>query len=144
MVEGGETRSLGWRQRYRQRRDGRRRGDGSRSRAGSVISWAEVPGGRRQTMVGDGQMIRKLGSEVEMESRQTATGTGGLVSRSGQKALAYSGRQVGRGQAGSATGNRSGNCWKDLRTYAKLLSTSECVERRSLNRKGNLRGNRWK
>jgi len=37
----------------------------------------------------------------------------------------YSGsqtRQVGRGEAGSATGNLSGNCGRDLGTFAKLQS----------------------
>jgi len=57
-----------------------RRSGGSRSRAGWVISWAEVPGGIRQM---DGRMIRKPGREVEAGIRQTATGTGGQESRSG-------------------------------------------------------------
>jgi len=53
---------------------GRHRGGGSRSRDGWVISWAEVPGSRRQTDSQDRRMIRKPGIEVESEIRQIATG----------------------------------------------------------------------
>jgi len=62
-----------------------------------------------------------------------------------QKALAYFGRQEGRGQAGSATDDRSGNGWRESCVHERRYNLAvERVEMWSLNRRSMVRENRWR